>query len=59
MMTEANAGFRAFHYGSKEQREVDFVLLRQRLAEGVRWSEELVHEVAPWIPAAELAKVAK
>jgi 6-oxo-cyclohex-1-ene-carbonyl-CoA hydrolase len=59
MMTEANAGFRAFHYGSKEQREVDFVRLRQRLAEGVRWSEELVHEVAPWIPAAELAKVAK
>ena len=27
MMTEARAGFRAFHYGSKEQREVDFILL--------------------------------
>ncbi len=34
MMTEANAGFRAFHYGDKRNREVDFVLLRQRLAQG-------------------------
>src|ERR1019366_4846966 len=34
MMTEARAGFRAFHYGSKEQHEVDFVLLRRRLPEG-------------------------
>ncbi len=48
MMTEANAGFRAFHYGSKDQREVDFVRLRQRLAEGARWSEELIEEIAPW-----------
>ena len=48
MMTEANAGFRAFHYGTKEQREVDFVRLRQRLAEGALWGEELVEEVAPW-----------
>jgi len=50
MMTEANAGFRAFHYGPKEKREVDFVLLRQRLAEGARWNEELIHEIAPWVP---------
>jgi 6-oxo-cyclohex-1-ene-carbonyl-CoA hydrolase len=48
MATEANAGFRAFHYGSKQQREVDFILLRQRLAEGARWSEDLVQEIAPW-----------
>jgi 6-oxocyclohex-1-ene-carbonyl-CoA hydrolase len=48
MMTEANAGFRAFHYGDREHREVDFVRLRQRLAEGSRWSEELVEEIAPW-----------
>src|SRR5450756_1373756 len=48
MMTEANAGFRAFHYGTRQQREVDFVRLRQRLAEGVRWSEELIAEIAPW-----------
>ena len=48
MMTEANAGFRAFHYGTGQQREVDFVRLRQRLAEGVRWSEQLIAEIAPW-----------
>ncbi|MGA8224452.1 MAG: 6-oxocyclohex-1-ene-1-carbonyl-CoA hydratase [Candidatus Acidiferrales bacterium] len=59
MMTEANAGFRAFHYGSKEQREVDFVRLRQRLAEGVHWSEDLVREVAPWVAGAEPAKAEK
>ncbi|MBI1996173.1 MAG: hypothetical protein HYS66_06875 [Deltaproteobacteria bacterium] len=51
MMTEANAGFRAFHYGSKQQREVDFVLLRRRLAEGASWGEELIREVAPWVRA--------
>ena len=50
MMTEANAGFRAFHYGDKKNREVDFVLLRQRLAQGARWSEELIEEIAPWTP---------
>ena len=59
MMTEANAGFRAFHYGSKEQREVDFVRLRQLLAEGARWTEDLIREVAPWVAPAEPAKVAK
>lgn len=48
MMTEANAGFRAFHYGDKKNRDVDFVLLRQRLAQGAHWSEELIEEVAPW-----------
>lgn len=48
MMTEANAGFRAFHYGKKDQREVDFIRLRQRLAQGARWGEELVQEIAPW-----------
>lgn len=50
MMTEANAGFRAFHYGTKEEREVDFIRLRQRLAQGEKWSEELIHEIAPWLP---------
>ncbi len=48
MMTEANAGFRAFHYGTKQQREVDFVLLRRRLAQGARWSEDLIAKIAPW-----------
>jgi len=47
MMTEANAGFRAFNEGDKESREVDFVALRRRLAEGERWSEELIQAVHP------------
>ena len=51
MMTEANAGFRAFHYGDKDRREVDFVRLRQRLAEGARWDEDLIEEIAPWAVA--------
>jgi 6-oxo-cyclohex-1-ene-carbonyl-CoA hydrolase len=45
MMTEARAGFRAFNEGTKACREVDFLLLRRRLAEGVMWSEALVEEV--------------
>jgi 6-oxo-cyclohex-1-ene-carbonyl-CoA hydrolase len=53
MMTEAKAGFRAFHYGTKQQREVDFVKLRQRLAEGASWGDELIEEIAPWVPAGE------
>lgn len=54
MMTEANAGFRAFHYGNKESgREADFVLLRQRLAEGARWDEDLIREIAPWVAPKE------
>ncbi|HLJ30790.1 MAG TPA: 6-oxocyclohex-1-ene-1-carbonyl-CoA hydratase [Candidatus Angelobacter sp.] len=57
MMTEANAGFRAFHYGTKQEREVDFVRLRQRLAQGARWSEELIEEVAPWVTNGATAKV--
>ncbi len=54
MMTEANAGFRAFHHGTKQQREVDFILLRRRLAEGAKWSEELIEEIAPWTRTPEL-----
>lgn len=57
MMTEANAGFRAFHYGTKEEREVDFIRLRQRLAQGERWSEELIEDVAPWTARRETTKV--
>lgn len=56
MMTEANAGFRAFHYGDKQHREVDFVALRQKLAAGGRWNEELIEEIAPWAARVE-AKV--
>ena len=48
MLTEGKAGFRAFHEGTRETgREVDFILLRQRLAEGVEWSDELIREISP------------
>ena len=57
MMTEADAGFRAFHYGSKDEREVDFIRLRQLLAQGARWNEDLVREIAPW--AVQSAKSTK
>jgi 6-oxocyclohex-1-ene-carbonyl-CoA hydrolase len=49
MMTEANAGFRAFHHGTKDAREADFLLLRRRLAEGAKWGEDLIEEIAPWV----------
>lgn len=45
MMTEGRAGFRAFHEGSKECREADFILLRQRLAEGRTWDDALTEEI--------------
>jgi 6-oxo-cyclohex-1-ene-carbonyl-CoA hydrolase len=45
MMTEGRAGFRAFHEGSKECREADFLLLRRRLAEGAVWGDELTEEI--------------
>ena len=48
MMTEAKAGFRAFHEGTRETgREVDFIELRRRLAEGEPWSDELIRAVSP------------
>jgi 6-oxo-cyclohex-1-ene-carbonyl-CoA hydrolase len=45
MMNEGQVGFRAFHEGTKECREADFLLLRRRLAESVPWSNDLVEEV--------------
>ena len=45
VMTEASAGFRAFHEGSRACREVDFLLLRRRLAEGAAWGPDLEDEV--------------
>ncbi len=47
MMTEARLGFRAFNEGPRERREVDFILLRQRLARGEPWSEELIDALIP------------
>jgi 6-oxo-cyclohex-1-ene-carbonyl-CoA hydrolase len=47
MHTEAAIGFRAFHYADRKEREADFIALRRRLAEGARWSGELVREALP------------
>jgi 6-oxo-cyclohex-1-ene-carbonyl-CoA hydrolase len=47
MMTEGRAGFRAFQHGPRDRREVDFVKLRQLLAEGHPWDEELERMIAP------------
>lgn len=47
MMTEAKAGFRAFNYGPKDNREVDFILLRQLLAQGKEWNEDLHQLISP------------
>ena len=48
MMTEARAGFRAFNEGTKETgREADFVALRQALAQGTPWSDELTERIQP------------
>ncbi|GAB4373380.1 MAG: hypothetical protein Kow00128_22890 [Deltaproteobacteria bacterium] len=48
MMAEAKAGFRAFNEGTKETgREIDFVKLRQGLARGIPWTEELAESLIP------------
>ena len=48
MMNEARTGFRAFNEGTKETgREIDFVKLRQGLARGIPWTEELVDSLMP------------
>ena len=47
MMTEAKAGFRAFNDGPKGKREVDFIRLRQLLAQGHPWDEELERAISP------------
>jgi 6-oxo-cyclohex-1-ene-carbonyl-CoA hydrolase len=48
MMTEARAGFRAFNEGTRETgREIDFVALRQALAQGTPWTPELTQSLMP------------
>jgi len=48
MMNEARTGFRAFNEGTKETgREIDFVKLRQGLAQGTPWTEELIESLMP------------
>jgi 6-oxo-cyclohex-1-ene-carbonyl-CoA hydrolase len=53
MMTEAKAGFRAFNEGPRGQREVDFIRLRQLLAEGHPWDEGLIRAISPQFAHAE------
>jgi 6-oxo-cyclohex-1-ene-carbonyl-CoA hydrolase len=48
MMNEARTGFRAFNEGTKATgREIDFVSLRQALAKGTPWSEDLIESLMP------------
>jgi len=47
MATEAKAGFPAFHFGPRGQREVDFLGLRRALAAGREWNDELIREISP------------
>ncbi len=47
MMTEGRAGFRAFNEGPKDRREIDFIKLRQLLAEGHPWDDELLRAISP------------
>jgi 6-oxo-cyclohex-1-ene-carbonyl-CoA hydrolase len=47
MVTEARAGFTAFNEGPKDDREVDFVLLRQKLAAGEGWVGPLHDSIQP------------
>lgn len=47
MVTEAKAGFRAFNEGPKDNREIDFILLRQLLAEGREWNEDMHRAISP------------
>jgi len=48
MMNEARTGFRAFNEGTKETgREIDFVKLRQAMAKGVPWTDELIESLMP------------
>jgi 6-oxo-cyclohex-1-ene-carbonyl-CoA hydrolase len=48
MMSDANAGFRAFNEGSRETgREIDFVGLRQAMAAATPWSADLIEALLP------------
>jgi 6-oxo-cyclohex-1-ene-carbonyl-CoA hydrolase len=44
MNTEAASGFPAFHFGDRNEREIDFVLLRKRMAEGARFDKQLISD---------------
>jgi 6-oxo-cyclohex-1-ene-carbonyl-CoA hydrolase len=54
MMTEAKAGFRAFNDGPKNNREIDFIKLRQLLAEGGVWNDEMHRAISPQYQKSEV-----
>jgi 6-oxocyclohex-1-ene-carbonyl-CoA hydrolase len=47
MVTEARSGFTAFNEGPKEDREVDFILLRQKIAAGEPWTGGMHEAIQP------------
>ncbi len=47
MMNEGRTGFRAFNEAVGRTREIDFVSLRQQLAEGACWSETFINTLMP------------
>jgi 6-oxo-cyclohex-1-ene-carbonyl-CoA hydrolase len=47
MMTEARAGFTAFNEGPKDDREVDFILLRRKIAAGESWVGPMHDAIQP------------
>lgn len=47
MLAEARTGFRAFNEGPKDDREIDFVALRQMLAKGQPWTETMIEDLIP------------
>jgi 6-oxo-cyclohex-1-ene-carbonyl-CoA hydrolase len=47
MNAEAAAGFPAFHYGDKTDREIDFIAYRKKIAEGARMDDALIESVLP------------
>ena len=51
MLSEAKAGFRAFNFGPKNDREIDFIKLRQLLAEGKEWNDEMHKAISPQFKA--------
>ncbi|HQQ94276.1 MAG TPA: 6-oxocyclohex-1-ene-1-carbonyl-CoA hydratase [Bacteroidia bacterium] len=55
MTTEGKAGFKAFNEGPKHNREIDFIKLRQLLAEGHEWNEDLHKTISPQFQTSELS----
>ena len=53
MNTEAAAGFPAFQYGDRTEREIDFAALRRAYAEGAHFDQRLIQRVLP--PSARAA----